>query len=71
MISHARSPVGLKPSWKGNILLLLVAMLVLAPAFWVLGYKMMLLTHDGARHIAISVAKLPELTRNQDVGSQR
>jgi hypothetical protein len=71
MISHTRSPAGLKPSWKGNLLLLLVTVLALAPAFWVLHYKMTLLTHDGARHIAINVSKLPELARNHDVGSQR
>jgi hypothetical protein len=70
MISHALSPVGLKPSWKGNLLLVLVTMFALALAFWVLGYKMTLLTHDGARHIAINVTK-PELARNNDVGSQR
>jgi hypothetical protein len=71
MISHALSPVGLKPSWKGNLLLVLVTMLALAPAFWVLRYKMTLLTQDGARHIVINVAKLPELARNHDVGPQR
>jgi hypothetical protein len=71
MISHALNPAGLKPSWKGNLLLVLVTMLALAPVFWVLGYKMTLLTHDGTRHIAINVAKLPELARNHDVGPQR
>jgi hypothetical protein len=30
MISHVRTPVGLKPTWKGNLLLLLVAMLISA-----------------------------------------
>jgi hypothetical protein len=63
MISHARSPAGLKPSWKSNLLLLLVTMLALAPVFWVLRYKMPIM-HDGARHVAINVAKLP-------AGSQR
>jgi hypothetical protein len=71
MISHARSPAGLKSSWKGNLLLLVIAMLVLAPAFWVLRYKMTLLTHDGARHITINVGKLPELAPKQDAGSHR
>jgi hypothetical protein len=55
MISHARSPVGLKPSWKGNFLLLLVAMLALAPAFWVLRYKITLLTNDGAHDTSRSM----------------
>jgi hypothetical protein len=73
MFSHARSPtsIGLKPTWKGNFLLLLVAMLVSAGISLCLHYKMTALTRDGARKIAANVGKLPELPRKPDAGSQR
>jgi len=54
MISHVRSPAGLKPTWKGNLLLLLVALLVSVSISLCLHYKMTAV-RDGARQIAAHV----------------
>jgi hypothetical protein len=66
MIGHARTPnyVGLKPTWKGNLLLLLVAICV-SVGVWLCFYDNVPGdTRDGARQVAARLAKLP-------AGSQR
>jgi hypothetical protein len=57
MISHVRTPIGLKPTWKGNLLLLLVAMLISASITFCLRNNMVAGRPDGARQMAS--AKLP------------
>jgi hypothetical protein len=59
MISHMRTPVGLKPTWKGNLLLLLVAMLVSASVTLCFHFGMTAHTRDGA----LVAAKLPVATQ--------
>jgi hypothetical protein len=54
MISYVRTPVELKPTWKGNLLLLLVAMLVSASITLCFRFEMTAHTHDGA----VDAAKL-------------
>lgn len=58
MISHVRTPVGLKPTWKGNLLLLLVAMLVSASITLCFHFEMTAHTLDGTPQMA-AVAILP------------
>ena len=48
MFSYVRTPVGLKPTWKGNLLLLLVAMLVSAGITLCFHFEMTAHTHDRA-----------------------
>ena len=55
MQSHLRTPVGLKPTWKGNFLLFFVAMLVSAGITLCFHFEMTLHTRDGA----LAAAKLP------------
>jgi hypothetical protein len=57
MISHVRTPIGLKPTWKGNLLLLFVAMLISASITFCLRNNMVAGTPDDARQMAS--AKLP------------
>jgi hypothetical protein len=57
MISYVRTPVGLKPTWKGNLLLLLAAVLISASITFCLRNNMVAGTPDDARHMAS--AKLP------------
>jgi hypothetical protein len=57
MISHVQTPIGLKPTWKGNLLLLLVSMLISASITFCLRNNMVAGTPDGARQMA--AAKLP------------
>jgi len=52
MISHVRTPIGLKPTWKGNLLLLLVAMLISASITFCLRINMAAGTPDDARQMA-------------------
>jgi hypothetical protein len=48
MISYVRTPVGLKPTWKGNLLLLLVEMLVSFSITLCFHIEMTAHTHDRA-----------------------
>jgi hypothetical protein len=57
MVSHVRTPLRLKPTWKGNLLLLLVAMLISASIAFCLHNNMVTGAPDGARQMA--AAKLP------------
>lgn len=66
MIGQVRTPnyAGLKPTWKGNLLLLLVAMFVSAVILLCLHYKLTLKTRDGAGEVAARVVnKLPADSR--------
>jgi len=62
MISHTRSSAGLKPTWKGNLLSFLIAMLVSASILVCFHYRMTALTRHEAQQIA-NMAKLPNLIR--------
>ena len=66
MIGQARTPnyAGLKPTWKGNLLLFLLAMFVSIATLLCLQYEATVDTHNGARDVAVRIVKLP-------AGSQR
>ena len=55
MISHVETPVRLKPTWKGNLLLLLVAMLASASVTLCFRFEMTAHTRGGV----LAAAKLP------------
>lgn len=60
MISYARSPARLKPTWKGNLLLLLAAMLVSGSIWGYFDYKMTGFTRHGVpQQITANIVKLP------------
>jgi hypothetical protein len=54
MISHMTTPVGLKPTWKGNFLLLLVAMLVSASITLCFRFELTAHLRTGAPQIALA-----------------